>query len=363
MNILSMVIDRDGCSGYRVKNPLKAIEQSGDEHQVHFIEKGDTGMQIVDLVMGANVIIFRQSHDKMFHFFKKQKEIDFSKKLLVVDMDDDIFNITPFADTYKWGGVEEAKYNGKWLWKNGDNDFDTERNKDNLKSCVKMMAEADLITVTTEHLKKRMTEISGNTKVEILPNAIDFRHWQKWPFVKTNQIRVGWTGGSTHYIDWYTIIEPLKKVFNSDKNLKLILQGCKWDGTIKGIDYEYHDWIDFDAHPYKSASLNLDFAIIPLKDTLFNHSKSCIKWYEFSSLGIPCLISKVPPYSLEAKHNETAILYSNNEEFIEGFNRLKNDKELRERIGKNAREWVKKNRNLANISKQYIDIYKKYSKI
>jgi glycosyltransferase involved in cell wall biosynthesis len=360
MNILSMVIGRDGCSGYRMKNPLIAIQQSGDEHQVHFVEASDDEEKLYEMIIGADVLIFRQNHDQFFHYLKTLPEV--KDKLFVVDMDDDIFRITPFADTYRWGGVEEVEYEGKMLWKNGENNFDTERNRKNLDSCVKMLEQADLITCTTEYLKERLKELAEHDRIEVLPNAIDLNHWKKWPLEKGKQIRIGWTGGATHYIDWYTIKDPLKEVFDKYKGkVKLVIQGNKWDGTIKGIDYEHHGWIDFEGHPYKTASLNLDIAVIPLKDTLFNKSKSCIKWYEFSALGVPSLVSNVIPYSIEIKDGETAMAYNNGDEFIDKLSKLIDDTDLRKKLGENALEWIKKNRDLKVISKQYIQVFKKYA--
>ncbi len=357
MNILSLVVGRDGCSGYRVRKPLNAIEKGKNEHQVYYVNHGDSGEQILDLLIGANIIVLRQQHDQMFHYLKNQTIVDISKKLFVVDMDDDIFNITPFADTYRWGGVEEVKYDGKWLWKNGENNFDAERNLKNLQSIITMLAQADLITCTTSYLKERLTEISGNKNIAVLPNAIDFNHWKKWNLKKHKEIRIGWTGGATHYIDWHTIKNGLQRVFKKYDNLKLVLQGCKWDGTIKDLPYEYHDWIDFDGHPYKTASLDIDIAIIPLKDTKFNKSKSCIKWYEFSSLGIPSVVSNVLPYSNEIEHDKTALVFKDEEEFVEQLSRLIEDEKLRRKIGSEAQKWVNNNRDLDHIKEDYIKAY------
>ena len=109
------------------------------------------------------------------------------------------------------------------------------------------------------------------------------------------------------------------------------------------------------------ASLNLDIAIIPLADTEFNHSKSCIKWYEFSSLGVPSLVSNVTPYKDEIQNN--ALAYNSSEEFVQMLSDLIEDKNLREHLGNNACEWVKANRDLADTSKHYIQVFNKHLKI
>lgn len=361
MNILSLLIGRDGCSGYRVLNPFTAIRKNtGDINQTHIIENGDSGNDMLSLVNGANIILFRQQHDQFFHFLKTNNDIDISNKVLVIDFDDDIFNITPYAETYRYGGLLDVKHDGKWLWKDGENGFSITKNRKNLQSIIDMIKQADLITVTTPYLKKRIIKISGNKNVVVLPNAINFTHWKKWDLKKDDTIRIGWSGGSTHYIDWHTIKNGIRKLHDKygDK-IKLVITGNKWEGTLKNIPYEYHSWLDYDAHPYKQASLNLDIAIVPLMDTLFNKSKSCIKWYEYSALGVPCVVSNVLPYSAEIKHNETALAYNTEDEFVEQVSKLIDDSKLRYTIGENAREWVHKHRDIDIICYDYLDAYQK----
>lgn len=361
MNILSLLIGRDGCSGYRVLNPFTAIRKNtGDINQTHIIENGDSGNDMLSLVNGANIILFRQQHDQFFHFLKTNNDIDISNKVLVIDFDDDIFNITPYAETYRYGGLLDVKHDGKWLWKDGENGFSIAKNRKNLQSIIDMIKQADLITVTTPYLKKRIIKISGNKNVVVLPNAINFTHWKKWDLKKDDTIRIGWSGGSTHYIDWHTIKNGIRKLHDKygDK-IKLVITGNKWEGTLKNIPYEYHSWLDYDAHPYKQASLNLDIAIVPLMDTLFNKSKSCIKWYEYSALGVPCVVSNVLPYSAEIKHNETALAYNTEDEFVEQVSKLIDDSKLRYTIGENAREWVHKHRDIDIICYDYLDAYQK----
>jgi len=59
--------------------------------------------------------------------------------------------------------------------------------------------------------------------------------------------------------------------------------------------------------PTLLASLNIDIGIAPLQDNEFNHSKSCVKFYEYAATGAATLTSKVLPYTKEvgycAKNN------------------------------------------------------------
>ena len=153
---------RDGCSGYRVKNHLTEIAKYHKEHDVKFIEGGDSGEHILKLITGADVVLMREQHDSFLRFLKSQDEIDISRKLFVVDMDDDVFDISPFNEAYRTAGVSEVKYQDKWLWKNGENGFDAERNRKAADMRVDFLKNADLITVTTPILQKRIQSISQN---------------------------------------------------------------------------------------------------------------------------------------------------------------------------------------------------------
>jgi len=354
LNILVAPVGVDGCSGYRINNPYKAIDDLGiDGVEVIFFKKAADGAELLDLVGGADVIIFRQQHYKLMKMIIDKQ---LTKAKIVVDFDDDILNMSPYADGYRVFGLKEATHEGKKLWEDGKSGFDLKKNIKESEHNIDMIKNADLVTVTTEYLAKVMKKI-GAKKTAVLDNAIDLKHWKKWNFKEHREIRIGWTGGATHYIDWHSIKDPLKRVFDKYENIKLVIQGTKFDGTLKGIDYEHHDWIDFGGHPYKTASLDLDIAIIPLVDTKFNRSKSAIKWYEFSSLKVPSVVSNVLPYSKEIS-DKTAMPYNTPEEFEEQLCKLIENEKLRREIGKNAYNYVRNNKDLKGTAKQYINILK-----
>jgi glycosyltransferase involved in cell wall biosynthesis len=355
LNILIAPVGEDGCSHYRIKKPYTAVKNIGEKGvEVVFISNKETEEELFNLVSSADIIVFRQCH---YDLMKMIVDNNLSSAKLVVDFDDDIFNMCPYTDAYRIFGLEEVEHDGKMLWKDGYSGFDIKKNREEAARSVEMIKNADLVTVTTEYLGNVMKEI-GAKEIAVFDNGINFNNWKKWNFKKHSGIRIGWTGGATHYIDWFSIKDALKRVFDKYKgtgiDLKLVIQGAKWDGTLKGIDYEFHDWIAFDGHPYKTASLDLDIAVIPLADTKFNDSKSCIKWYEFSALGVPSLVSNVLPYSAEV-NKDTALTYDNEEEFEEKLCRLIEDEMLRETIGNNAYKWVRQNKNIKDIAKLYIE--------
>lgn len=319
LRILVMPHGRDGCSFYRLIQPYKKIFDLGLADVIlvkaEDIEKEDF---LFNNIPAADVIVCRSGHsewlDKFLYPHYETKE-----KTIVLDFDDDIYDISPYADVYAWHGtseVEHIKENGEKikLWEDGKAGFDIKRNVEKLKLVEKMCRKVDLITVSTERLKERFLKFNENVKV--VPNGLNLDEWKPYPLKKDKYFRIGWSGGSTHYIDLMLIKKPLEKFLKKHKDTKFIVAGQTWKGFTKDMPrdrVEEYGWKDIDAHPYRTALMNLDVAVIPLVANTFNSYKSCIKWYEFSSLGVPCICSNYPPYSDEVVN----YLFNNEKELEE----------------------------------------------
>lgn len=352
LNIVSAPIGRNGADFYRVRQPLEFLEE---KHNTAYISQSLPDDQLEEAVKQSDILIFRIGHPELFFYIKNN--YDCTQKKLVMDMDDEVWEFNPFTHQYRYWGLKEIDYNGKPLWKDGIGGFDIKDNNERVQTAINMIADMDLVTVTTDRLKETIKEYNDN--VVVLPNSIDFERWQIMPFKRTDtQLRVGWSGGDTHFLDWASIQHLLPET-QQKHGYKLVLQGCKWEGTLQGVDYEYHSWVDVDAHAIKTNALNLDVALIPLEDTRFNKMKSCVKWYEYSALKIPALVANVPPYSDEIKDGETGMLYSSDQEFKEKLEKLLTDKKLRNKIAQNAYDWVKQNRDMSKVVKEYEKTYAK----
>lgn len=289
---------------------------------------------------------------------------------MVYDYDDHPIYISPFAQAYRTFGTEEIKlqsHDGEvsWLWRDGENGFDLERNRENRQRQIEIFHLVDMMTTTVTPLSTYFKTL--NPSVQILPNCIDFdiyRH-QYTLFERTpGPIRIGWHGGDNHFHDISEIGADLVKFVNTH-DVKLVLFGAYYRGPLRGIDpskVEEHEWVHVEAFPYKLASLGVDIAVIPLADPAkpmmgFNGMKSGIKWYEHSALRTPCLISAGrAPYS-EAVDGETAMLFATPEEFHEKLGRLVSDASLRRRIGTNGLHWVREHRDLDKEAYRWVDAY------
>ena len=361
MNVVGFIRDNGGCGFYRVRQPLEVMRNNGVK--VNFIEKGDKAHDISSRITDADIFVVpRPSENEMLAFFPTVRA--YGKKL-IVEHDDNLLAVTPLSQHYKEWGTEEVKLerNGKLidLWIDGKT-IDIAANRERIDNVKRAINEADALTVTTAELAEAYKEYNEN--IFVLPNCVDLDLWKKLPLKKENDdIRLFWSGGASHYEDWVQIQEVLPVLFDKYKNLKLVLLGTKFDGTLRNIPadrIEHHQWVPTPAYPYKVSILNGDIGIVPLQDTLFNRGKSALKWIEQAALSIPCVTSALTPYIQMDEVNNGVFIENNSiEGWIQGLSILIEDPLLRWQMGGEAHNTVKRKFDINKEWKQWETAYKK----
>lgn len=107
----------------------------------------------------------------------------------------------------------------------------------------------------------------------------------------------------------------------------------------------YHSPIwDYDRFLNEFAKSAYDIGIAPLLDDIFSRSKSNNKFREYGACGIAGIYSRVSVYTDCVKDGETGLLVPNDvEAWYSAIVRLVEDKQLRERIQRLAKEYVQSN--------------------
>lgn len=354
--------DVAGCGFYRVIQPIQAIKNQGYMDSA----LGGIGCE-TDLYLmmeEADLLVFpRPSSESALATVRVLSE---KGKRVVVDHDDNIFCVNPLSPHYLGYGTEEVviTIDGKEhkLWEDGKENngivFSIEENKRKIEAAKQAMREADAISVTTELLVDVYKEYNDN--IYVLPNCVNLDIWQRVEnFQPRGDVRVMWSGGASHYDDWLTIIDPLKKYIKKSPEVKLVIAGTMFSGLIKDIPdrVEHHPWVNVYAHPYKQALLDIDVGIIPLKCDEFGSGKSPIKYVEYSSLKIPTVAVNYPPYNVVIKDGENGFLYDTPEEFVDKLNRLVMDPALRRDMGEAAYKTVEENFDIRSQAIKWAEAY------
>jgi hypothetical protein len=92
-------------------------------------------------------------------------------------------------------------------------------------------------------------------------------------------------------------------------------------------------------HEYPRALINIDIGCCTVAPMSFNHSKTCIKWYEMTLAGASCVVSPTL-YGREVIDGEDALVAESPEQIVDALSRLIEDAELRRTISRNARRTV-----------------------
>lgn len=353
-----MPVDRGGCGYLRVRQPLKMVK-AYTEHDTHVVDtKDDDYVAVAKALSIADIALVRQGGEEGVRDMRQIPELKRPK--WVLDIDDNIEEINPYSEHYREYGTEEvidrATIKG-YLWQDGVRDFSLDANRARVASLLFGMQEADLVTVTTPALADYARQYNAN--VAVLPNCLDTSVWWKLPLKPNKTLRVGWSGGVSHYEDWYTIKEPLNALMRKHR-FTLVSVGAHFPGIV---DEDLRDlvevwpWVSFEAHSYRMMALNLDIALIPLADLAFNRYKSAVKWYEFSAMGVPSVVAGLTPYREEVEHGTTAMSYQSPQGFYESLEALIKNASLREKLGNNARSWVVANRDAKQNASLWPEAY------
>ncbi len=222
----------------------------------------------------------------------------------------------------------------------------------------------DALTVSTVPLKEKLythfKEVTGvEKKVFVIPNYNDIKDWNFKPVEKGDGIVIGYIGGLSHHGDLKMIWSALQEVLTKYPNVSLQIIGQythkegikmvkKWAQDLRNRVLLVQPSATFLDYPLWISQMPWNIGIAPLVDDKFNNCKSHIKWMEYSMYEIPVIASNVYPYSkdvLGTKTIEDGVtgILANQDEWVDKLSMLIENKELREKIGKQAKEYIKNN--------------------
>jgi len=107
-----------------------------------------------------------------------------------------------------------------------------------------------------------------------------------------------------------------------------------WDRT----QIRHHKWIASVAGYYRA--IDFDIGLAPLQPHVFSRSKSNLRLIEMAALGTPVLASDFGPYADPSFPGERGFLVKTDHEWGTYLHSLASDPDMRDRMGRNARQWA-----------------------
>ncbi len=175
------------------------------------------------------------------------------------------------------------------------------------------LTSADMVTVSTPYIERYCRDFNNN--VRVIPNVLDERLWpQKAPRASGDKVRILFAGTPTHHDDLRVALKGLLKILKEYGDaVELVLWGnelpelMELPNVTRGPQFT-PNYIDYAR---QLQGLDIDFALVPLKETPFNKAKSHIKWLEYSACGISALYSDVAAYREVIRDRQNGLLVKN----------------------------------------------------
>lgn len=326
--VLWMLADRSGCGVYRCLIPALGLKDTQvtdsefvDRTQLSVREDGTLSTEVLDGITA--VVMQRPGHP----VFKRWiTEIQARGIPLLVEIDDDIWHI-----------ARDNPAHGYWKLRQVRDTF------------AVAMAKADKILVSTPQLGAQVHKHTGRKYADLVVahNHLNDAVWgqsllDEMPVKPDLMGRtvLGWQGSPTHNTDFRVIVPALQQVLNRYPHTVLRLFGSVPTCIREAIPANRFEWakgVLFEEYPLMLRAMQFDIMLAPLTPTIFNESKSHIRWLEASALRVPVVASAVGPYRAIV-HGETGLLAGTTAEWVEHLSALIENAPLRAAIASRAHD-------------------------
>jgi len=174
-----------------------------------------------------------------------------------------------------------------------------------------------------------------NPNITVIPTCIDMERHQEKGYGPSNPVVLGWTGLKDN-LGYLTPIEPVLRQLAQRHGVTLHIATGR-DYTLDGVVVENARWqLDEEIDYLQQA----DIGLMPLHDTPRARGKCAFKALQYMAVGTPVVLSPVGMNADVVTDGEDGFLADSPEEREEKLTRLVTDADLRERMGRAARNTV-----------------------
>lgn len=217
-----------------------------------------------------------------------------------------------------------------------------------------MMRACDGIITSTEYIAKKYKKF--NSKIYVCRNGIDLNRYElSRPDRKT--VNIGWAGATGHTKAIMPWMNQVLAIMQQKPETCFVSIGQPFADAIRPyIDDERAISVPWAAiEQYPSAMSMIDVALAPAGAGGWYLGKSDLRWLEAGALGIP-IIANRKVYK-EIEDGVTGFLAENPYMMSEKLMPLIADRELRLRIGDQAKEYVREHRSIQTMSEGWVDAF------
>lgn len=322
------------CTFARIYTPLHALEAAGKvEYALEPIWpwRAAAFRRILQDLPNWDVIwAARPRHYLMLPLMHEAKRLGIP---VLVDIDDWLLERPDSFDAQEWCG--------------------TQTSRQTMRQALLM---ADAVTASTSVIAARCAGLGIQARV--IPNAIDCNLFTRQPR-HTDSITVAFCGTIAHRDDVPLIAPGLRQLLHTHgDHLRVVTVGCPIP-ELQGVEgYTHCGFVAATAYPRLLSALGIDIGLAPLYDTSFNRARSDIKYLEYSATGAATIASPSEAYSHSIRSDRGILVPTNTTEaWAASIRRLVEDASLRQRVSRNACNWVRSERSIDATAHRWYDAF------
>ena len=306
--VLAHPADEMGCGQYRIIQPFNALRSVGLIDGA--LSRGL--MHVTDLERYAPdvVVLQRQISAERLEAMRRMRA--FSGAFKVYELDDYLPNL-PLKSVHR-----------------------SHMPRDIVKSLRRGLSYVDRFVVSTEAIAEAFGDFHPD--IQVRHNTLDPRFWgASLPESERRTAakpRVGWAGGASHTGDLEMIEDVIKALAGE---VEWVFFGMCPD-RLRPYIHEYHPGVPIAQYPAALARLNLDLAMAPVEQNLFNECKSNLRLLEYGACGYPVICSDIRCYSGDLPATRVKNRYR---DWVDAIRMHLSDPDASEAMGNALREQVK----------------------
>lgn len=332
MKIFGWAADDAGPSFYRLRVPLLEL-QARTNHLVEISSTmPDWVLEEADVVVGQRV----SQPGATSRWLRMASGMHGHRPLLVFEIDDNLW---------------EVEHTNGPAWKFYG------RNPEQLRNLTTCAKAADVCTVSTEPLADVVRRINPN--VVVLPNQLPASAFAlgRVSYDDADRLRIGWHGGASHLADVEEMAPALRQHFRRRPKDRFLNFGTVFESVRKAVGpaLETREWTR-DMHEHYARVAELDIGLAPLRPSIFNQSKSELKFLEYSAAGAATIATNGGPYARVIEQGVTGLLVDTTHQWVSQLDLLARDEETRTDMAYLAWRYAL-TRSIEQHWKSWLDVY------
>lgn len=341
--ILAAPLDNHATSYHRIIQPAYELMQKGEPwaSNIQFLASQDEQIAQYDW---ADILFIQCLYaPSAYQFYADQKK---KGKYIVLDFDDDYINIPEDSP-------EQTKIIDKETGE--EHEFPPEMRSIYIQMFIQL---ADVVIVTNKHLKQLYS--MWNKNILVIPNCVSNDMRRDVPKGVNEKTKILWSGSSSHLPDLHLIKGALLQVAEKfEDKVEFHFQGpIDFKAEFPELPLITYPSVPFEDYLDVLQGIDADIAIAPLRNHIFNMSKSNLKYLQMTLMEAAFLGSKYGPYA-DIDHGVDGMLAITEEDWVVSLTKLIEDGDLRKKLVTNATKYVETNFMIDKQLRQWENIFTK----